>query len=87
MRRFFKKNVWIQLLRSVLKIRSRRIGLVPTFSRHGRVQASLALLIWLIEKVGPVPTFSRHGRAQASLALLIWLIEKVLPAIETQNVS
>ena len=41
------------LLWSVLKIRSRRIGLVPTFSRHGSVQASLALLIWLIEKVLP----------------------------------
>ena len=27
------------------------MGLAPTFSRHGRAQASLALLIWLIEKV------------------------------------
>ena len=43
----------IYQLRPVLKIRSRRIGLMPTFSRHGRVQASLALLIWLIEKVLP----------------------------------
>ena len=40
-----------------LKIRSRRIALTPTFSRHGRAQASLALLIWLIEKVGP----ARHS--------------------------
>ena len=39
--------------RSVLKIRSRRIGPTPTFSCHGRAQASLALLIWLIEKVLP----------------------------------
>ena len=60
---------------------------MSTFSRHGRAQASLALLIWLIEKVGPAPTFSRHGRAQASLALLIWLIEKVLQDIGIQNVS
>ena len=37
--------------RSVLKIRSRRIGLTPTFSCHGSFQARLALLIWLIEKV------------------------------------
>ena len=43
----------VLVLRSVLKIRSRRIGLTPTFSRHGRAQASLALLIWPIEKVGP----------------------------------
>ena len=62
-------------------------GRKPTFSRHGRVQASLALLIWLIEKVGPAPNFSRHGKVQASLALLIWLTEKVMPAIESQNVS
>ncbi|MDY4955744.1 MAG: hypothetical protein SO096_04680, partial [Prevotella sp.] len=27
------------------------LGPTPTFSRHGRAQASLVLLIWLIEKV------------------------------------
>ena len=48
-----------------------------TFSRHGKAQASLALLIWLIENVEFYSTFSRHGKAQASLALLIWLIENV----------
>ena len=49
-----------------------------TFSRHGKVQASLALLIWLNENVLFHSTFSRHGKAQASLALLIWLNENVL---------
>ena len=73
--------------RSVLKIRSRRIGLTPTFSCHGRAQASLALLIGLIEKVVPSAHLSLHGSVQASLALLIWLIEKVLQDVESQNVS
>ena len=49
-----------------------------TFSRHGKAQASLALLIWLNENVPFHGTFSRHGKAQASLALLIWLNENVL---------
>ena len=53
------------------------VGFHPTFSRHGIVQASLTLLIWLNENVGFHPTFSRHGIAQASLALLIWLNENV----------
>jgi len=52
-----------------------------TFSRHGKAQASLALLIWLNENVLFHSTFSRHGKAQASLALLIWLNENVLKRI------
>ena len=48
------------------------------FSRHGKAQASLALLIWLNENVPFHSMFSRHGKAQASLALLIWLNENVL---------
>ena len=44
-----------------------------TFSRHGKAQASLALLIWLNENALFHSTFSRHGKAQASLAQLIWL--------------
>ena len=54
------------------------LGFHPSFSRHGKAQASLALLIWLNENVGFHPSFSRHGKAQASLALLIWLNENVL---------
>ena len=48
------------------------------FSRHGKAQASLSLLIWLNENVPFHSTFSRHGKAQASLALLIWLNEILL---------
>ena len=48
-----------------------------TFSRHGKAQASLALLIWLNENVPFHGTFSRHGKAQASLAQPICLNEKV----------
>ena len=48
-----------------------------TFSRHGKAQASLALLIWLNENVLFHSTFSRHGKAQASLAQPICLNEKV----------
>ena len=48
-----------------------------TFSRHGKAQASLALLIWLNENLLFHGTFSRHGKAQASLALLIWLNENL----------
>ncbi|MBR1916902.1 MAG: hypothetical protein IJ832_03530, partial [Bacteroidaceae bacterium] len=47
-------------------------------SRHGRLDASIILLIWLSEKVGFfATTFSRHGRLDASIILLIWLSEKV----------
>ena len=49
-----------------------------TFSRHGKSQASLALLIWLNENVPFHGTFSRHGITRASSVLLIWLNEKVL---------
>ncbi|MCI7283436.1 MAG: hypothetical protein MR533_02285 [Prevotella sp.] len=49
-----------------------------TFSRHGKAQASLALLICLNENVLFHSTFSRHDKAQASLALLIWLNENAL---------
>ena len=48
-----------------------------TFSRHGKAQASLALLIWLNENLLFHGTFSLHGKAQASLALLIWLNENL----------
>ena len=47
-------------------------------SRHGRLDASIILLIWLSENVGFfATTFSRHGRLDASIILLIWLSEKV----------
>ena len=55
------------------------VGFHPSFSRHGRDQASLPLLIWLNENVGFHPSFSRHGRDQASLPLLIWLNENAPP--------
>ena len=48
-----------------------------TFSRHGKAQASLALLIWLNENVPFHGTFSRHGRTRTSSLLLIWLNENV----------
>ena len=74
-------------LRSVLKIRSRRIGLTPTFSCQAELKRAWLCSFGLSKRLCPVPTFSRHGRAQASLALLIWLIEKVLQDIGIQNVS
>ena len=46
-----------------------------TFSRHGKAQASLALLICLNENLLFHGTFPRHGKAQACLGLLIWLNE------------
>jgi len=52
-------------------------GILPSFSRHGRIKASFILLIWLNENVGILPSFSRHGRIKASFILLIWLNENV----------
>ena len=54
-----------------------KVELYSTFSRHGRVDASITMLIWLNEKVELYSTFSRHGRVDASITLLIWLNEKV----------
>ena len=71
--KFFSLNLkkWILVVLS-------NVLFYSMFSRHGKAQASLALLIWLNENVPFHSTFSRHGKAQASLALLIWLNENLL---------